>query len=81
MLDAIWIKVKAGAKFVWNWLTVIASLITTALSFGVDLVMSLPGDQLSIVMQPSTAMKVTAVAALLKAAIETIRSQMAPRAA
>lgn len=80
MLDAIWTKIKAAAKFVWDWLTVLAALVTTALSFGVDLIMSLPGDQLSVVMQPTTALKVTASAALLKAAIEAIRSKMAARA-
>lgn len=76
MWDQIWAKIKAWAKFAWDWLTVLSALITTALSFGVDLIMSLPGDQLSVVMQPSTALKVTASAALLKAAIEAIRSQM-----
>jgi hypothetical protein len=72
MLD----KIKKFFKWLYAWITVIVALATTALSYGVDLVMSLPGDQLSIVMQPATALKITASAALLKAAIEAARSKM-----
>jgi hypothetical protein len=79
MLDAIWTKIKTAAKFVWNWLTVLTALITTALSFGANIVMSIPSDQLSILLQPSMALKITAGAAALKAAIEAVKAQMATK--
>lgn len=76
MLDAIWAKIKAAAKFVWNWLTVLAALTVTALSYGVDIVMSIPSDQLSVLLQPGTALKIVAAAAAIKAVIEAVRAKL-----
>lgn len=76
MLDAIWAKIKKAAAFVWNWLTVLTTIIVTALSYGVDIVMSIPTDQMSALLQPSTALKIAAGAAVLKAVIESARAKV-----
>lgn len=76
MLDAIWTKIKAAAAFVWTWLTVLTTIIVTVLSYGADIVMSIPTDQMSVLLQPATALKIAAGAAVLKATIEAAMAKM-----
>ena len=71
----MWDKLKAAAKWVWNWVTVLAATILGALSIGVDYLNQLAGVDLTQVMTERRAAQITFSVAVMKGVVAAYNAQ------
>jgi hypothetical protein len=71
----MWDKLKAAAKWVWNWVTVLAATILGALSIGVDYLNQLAGVDLTQVMTERRAAQITFSVAVVKGVVAAYNAQ------
>lgn len=71
----MWEKVKAAARWVWTWITVLAVTILGTLSIAFDYFESLAGIDLTHIMTERRAAQISLGVALTKAAVAAYNSQ------
>ena len=71
----MWEKVKAAARWVWNWITVLAVTILGTLSIAFDYLEQLAGVDLTQLMSERRAAQISLGVALTKAAVAAYNSQ------
>jgi hypothetical protein len=76
-MSDVWGKVKAAAKWIWNWVTVLVAMIVGMLSIGLDWVSQLAGVDLTQIMTERRAAQVTFGVAITKAVVATYNAQKA----
>lgn len=67
----IWDKVKAAALWVWNWVTVLATIIFGVMSVVLDYLEQLAGVDLSQIMTERRAAQIAFWTAITKATVAT----------
>lgn len=67
----IWDKVKSAALWVWNWITVLATIVFGMLSVSLDYLEQLSGVDLTQIMSERRAAQIAFWTAITKASVAT----------
>lgn len=70
----MWDKVKSAAKWVWNWITVIAVTVLGTLSIALDALEQFAGIDLTQIMTQRRAAQISLGVAITKAAVASYNS-------
>lgn len=76
-MSAVWDKIKVAAKWVYDWVTVLAAIVLGALSVAIDYLDQLAGIDLAQIMSQRRAAEITFGVAISKAAVAIYNSQKA----
>lgn len=75
----IWDKIKAAALWVWNWVTVLATIVFGVLSVSLDYLEQLAGVDLTQIMTERRAAQIAFWTAITKASVATYNAMRGPK--
>lgn len=76
-MTAIWDKIKAAAKWAWNWITVLTVTVLGFLSIAIDYLDQIAGIDMTQIMTQRRAAQITLTVAVTKGIVAAYNSQKA----